>query len=82
MIDKNLTGWLSKTGIIQAATDGVSKTLNNLTQQYNAASDRIDSRMAQYKSQFTQLDVLMNSLNSTSNYLNQQFESSNNSNKS
>ncbi|EMO7187407.1 flagellar filament capping protein FliD [Pluralibacter gergoviae] len=82
VIDKNLTGWLSKTGIIQAATDGVSKTLNNLTQQYNAASDRIDSRMAQYKSQFTQLDVLMNSLNSTSNYLNQQFESSNNSNKS
>lgn len=82
VIDKNLTSWLSKTGIIQAATDGVSKTLNNLTQQYNAASDRIDTLMARYKAQFTQLDVLMNSLNSTSSYLTQQFESSNNSNKS
>ncbi|MFP2239814.1 flagellar filament capping protein FliD [Pseudescherichia vulneris] len=75
----NLTSWLSSTGIIQAATDGVSKTLNNLTTQYNAASDRIDTLMARYKAQFTQLDVLMNSLNSTSSYLTQQFESSSSS---
>ncbi|EMH4162232.1 flagellar filament capping protein FliD [Pluralibacter gergoviae] len=74
VLDKNLTGWLSKTGIVQAATDGVSKTLNNLTQQYNAASDRIDATMARYKAQFTQLDVLVNSLNSTSSYLTQQFD--------
>ncbi len=75
VIGKNLTSWLSTTGIIQAAKDGVSKTLNNLTQQYNAASDRIDTLMARYKAQFTQLDVLMSSLNSTSSYLTQQFES-------
>ncbi|RKQ38286.1 flagellar filament capping protein FliD [Enterobacter sp. R1(2018)] len=75
VIGKNLTSWLSTTGIIQAAKDGVSKTLNNLTQQYNAASDRIDTLVARYKEQFTQLDVLMNSLNSTSSYLTQQFES-------
>ncbi|MGU3416266.1 flagellar filament capping protein FliD [Enterobacteriaceae bacterium C34A] len=78
----NMTGWLSSSGIIQAATDGVSKTLNNLTQQYNAASDRIDTLMTRYKAQFTQLDVLMNSLNSTSSYLTQQFESSSSSSKS
>jgi flagellar hook-associated protein 2 len=75
----NLTSWLSSTGIIQAATDGVSKTLNNLTTQYNAASDRIDTLMARYKAQFTQLDVLMNSLNSTSSYLTQQFDTSSSS---
>jgi flagellar hook-associated protein 2 len=75
----NLTTWLSSTGIIKAATDGVSKTLNNLTVQYNAASDRIDTLMARYKAQFTQLDVLMNSLNSTSSYLTQQFDSSSSS---
>ena len=75
----NLTSWLSTTGIIQAATDGVSKTLNNLTTQYNAASDRIDTMMARYKAQFTQLDVLMNSLNSTSSYLTQQFDTSSSS---
>ncbi|ADO48073.1 flagellar filament capping protein FliD [[Enterobacter] lignolyticus] len=75
-IATNLTSWLSKTGIIQSATDGVSKTLNNLTQQYNDASTRIDNMMASYKAQFTQLDVLMNSLNSTSSYLTQQFTTS------
>jgi flagellar hook-associated protein 2 len=75
----NLTSWLSTTGIIQAATDGVSKTLNNLTQQYNDASTRIDNLMARYKAQFTQLDVMMSSLNSTSSYLTQQFDSSSSS---
>lgn len=75
----NLTSWLSTTGIIQAATDGVSKTLNNLTTQYNAASDRIDTMVARYKAQFTQLDVMMSSLNSTSSYLTQQFETSSSS---
>ncbi|HEY2452030.1 MAG TPA: flagellar filament capping protein FliD [Scandinavium sp.] len=78
----NLTGWLSTTGIIQAATDGVSKTLNNLTKQYNDASARIDDLVARYKTQFTQLDVMMSSLNSTSSYLTQQFDTSSSSSKS
>ncbi|HGH3371256.1 TPA: flagellar filament capping protein FliD [Kluyvera cryocrescens] len=78
-IGSNLTSWLSSTGIIQAAKDGVSKTLNKLTKDYNAASDIIDQKVARYKAQFTQLDVLMSSLNNTSSYLTQQFESTNNS---
>ena len=78
-IGSNLTNWLSTTGIIKAATDGVSKTLNKLTKDYNAASDRIDAQVARYKEQFTQLDVLMTSLNSTSSYLTQQFENNSNS---
>lgn len=56
-------------------------TLNNLTDQYNAASERIDTLMTRYKAQFTQLDVLMNSLNSTSSYLTQQFDTSNSNSK-
>ncbi|UGB01082.1 flagellar filament capping protein FliD [Leclercia sp. G3L] len=79
-IGKSATSWLSSTGIIQAAKDGVSKTLNNLTTQYNAASARIDTMVARYKEQFTQLDVMMNSLNSTSSYLTQQFENTSSKN--
>lgn len=75
----NMTSWLSSTGIIQAAKDGVSKTLNKLTKDYNAASDLIDQKVARYKDQFTQLDVLMTSLNNTSSYLTQQFESTSSS---
>ncbi|ORM57522.1 flagellar filament capping protein FliD [Pantoea rodasii] len=78
----NLTGWLSSTGIVQAATDGVSKTLNQLTDQYNEMSTRIDNMVARYKTQFTALDVLMSSLNQTSSYLTQQFESSSSSSSS
>lgn len=78
-IATNITGWLSSTGILQAATDGVSKTLNNLTTQYNAASTRIDATIARYKTQFTALDVMMSKLNSTSSYLTSQFETSSSS---
>lgn len=78
-LGNSMTSWLSSTGIIQAAKDGVSKTLNKLTKDYNAASDLIDQKVARYKEQFTQLDVLMTSLNSTSSYLTQQFESTSNS---
>ncbi|HFO5858476.1 TPA: hypothetical protein ACHKAD_004629, partial [Escherichia coli] len=39
----------------------------------------IDAQVARYKEQFTQLDVLMTSLNSTSSYLTQQFENNSNS---
>lgn len=78
-VGSNLTSWLSTTGIIQAAKDGVSKTLNKLTKEYNTASDLIDQKVARYKAQFTQLDVLMSSLNNTSSYLTQQFESTSSS---
>lgn len=81
-IATNLTGWLSSTGIIQAATDGVSKTLNSLTDQYNTMSTRIDNLVARYKAQFTQLDILVSSLNTTSDYLTQQFATSSSSSSS
>ncbi|MFU9137910.1 flagellar filament capping protein FliD [Erwinia tasmaniensis] len=81
-IATNITSWLSSTGILQAATDGVSKTLNNLTTQYNAESTRIDNTIARYKTQFTALDVMMSKLNSTSSYLTSQFTTSSSSSSS
>lgn len=80
-ISNKLTGWLSSKGELQAATDGVSKTLNNLTDQYNKVSDRIDATIARLKTQFTALDVLMSKLNTTSSYLTTQFETSTSSTK-
>lgn len=78
----NLTSWLSSTGNIQSAKDGVSKTLNNLTEQYNDMNTRINNMIARYKEQFTQLDVTMSKLNQTSSYLTQQFETSSSSSSS
>ncbi|MFE0587090.1 flagellar filament capping protein FliD [Pantoea vagans] len=78
-IDSKLTDWLATKGIVQAATDGVSKTLNNLTTLYNTTSDRIDADIARYKTQFTQLDLAISKLNATSTYLTQQFDTSSSS---
>ncbi|AXU94835.1 flagellar filament capping protein FliD [Erwinia persicina] len=80
-LDSNLTSWLSTKGVIQAATDGVSKTLNNLTAQYNKISDRIDDTIARLKTQFTALDVMISKLNNTSSYLTQQFATTNSTTK-
>lgn len=80
-IATNLTSWLSSTGIIQAATNGVSKTLNNLTVQYNKVSDTIDATVTRLKAQFTALDVMISKLNNTSSYLTQQFATTNSSTK-
>ena len=78
-VASSLTSWLSSTGIVQSATDGVSKTLNDLTAQYNKVNDRINDTIARLKTQFTQLDVVMSSLNQTSSYLTQQFDTSSSS---
>lgn len=77
----NLTSWLSKSGSLQTATDGVSKTLNKLTQKYNETNERINTRIAQYKTQFTALDVMISKLNSTNEYLTNQFDAMNTSTK-
>ncbi|RWR03899.1 flagellar capping protein [[Pantoea] beijingensis] len=78
-IGRSLASYTSTTGILAAATDGVNSTLKKLTEQFNTANDRINSNIQRYKTQFTQLDVLMTRLNNTSSYLTSQFSTSNDS---
>ncbi|KAE9787490.1 flagellar filament capping protein FliD, partial [Escherichia coli] len=66
-------------GIIDVAQDNINATLKKLTKQYLAVSNSIDDTVARYKAQFTQLDSMMSKLNSTSNYLGQQFTAMSNS---
>ena len=81
-INNSITRYLATDGILTNATNGVSQTLKSLTAQYNKTNDSINDAIARYKEQFTQLDVLMNKLNSTSNYLASQFTTSNSSSSS
>jgi flagellar hook-associated protein 2 len=60
-------------GIISTTTDSITNTLKDLEDQYNATSDRIDTKMETYRQQFTQLDALVSQMNSTSAYLSQQL---------
>lgn len=61
-------------GALKIASDGVTSTIKQLDTQYDAMQLRVDSTVARYKAQFTQLDVMINSMNNTKTYLTQQFE--------
>lgn len=69
-------------GLIANAEDSIDSILSKLTKQYDNVKSSIDTNIARYKKQFTQLDVLISSLNSTSDYLTQQFEAISNSSSS
>ncbi|VTU26906.1 Flagellar cap protein [Variovorax sp. PBS-H4] len=72
-----VTEMTSSDGALTTATNGVNTTLEDLSDQYNAVQARVDSTVERYRAQFTQLDVLVNSLNNTMNYLTQQFDAMN-----
>jgi len=77
-----VTELTSGNGLLQAASDGVNATLDDLSAQYNATQDRVDRTIARYRQQFTRLDVLVSSMNNTMTYLTQQFEAMNATNSS
>lgn len=68
-----LTSILGTDGSLQNATDGINKTLKNLSDQYDRVNAQITTTMAMYKAQFTSLSTLVSQLDSTASYLTQQF---------
>jgi flagellar hook-associated protein 2 len=69
-------------GVISGATDSINNVLAGLTKQATQVQSSIDANIARYKTQFTQLDVLISSLNSTKTFLTQQFSNSSSSSSS
>ncbi|MBB3179120.1 flagellar filament capping protein FliD [Variovorax sp. Sphag1AA] len=76
-----VTNLTSSDGVLTAATNGINATLDDLSNQYNAMQDRVNAAMDRYREQFTQLDVLVASLNNTKTYLTQQFDAMTSSSK-
>ncbi|WP_411877527.1 flagellar filament capping protein FliD [Polaromonas sp. YR568] len=70
-----LDTFISKDGMLNAATTGVKTTLKSLDSQYTATQSRVEATVARYKAQFTQLDLLVSRMQSTASYLTQQFAS-------
>ncbi|MFJ1228891.1 flagellar filament capping protein FliD [Yersinia proxima] len=62
-------------GTLKSATDGINKSLKNLDTQVTATTASIALTIERYKTQFTQLDKMMTSMNSTVSFLTQQFSS-------
>ncbi len=77
------SGFLNtSTGTIANAQTAVNTTLKSLTEQYNKVNTSINDTIARYKTQFTALDVSIQKLNSTADYLTQQFEAMSSSSSS
>ena len=76
-IDALVTDLTGAGGSLKAASDGVTKTIKELDEQYDQVQARVDASVARYRTQFTQLDVLISSMNNTMTYLTQQFEAMN-----
>ena len=76
-----LTNWVGDHGVLTGRTDSISQQLKDLGDQQTALDARMDSLTARYQAQFTALDTLMSKLNSTSSYLQQQFDALTNANK-
>ena len=61
-------------GALKVAQDGITNTLKDLEDDYTRVEDRVNSTIERYKTQFTQLDMLVAQMNRTSSYLTQQFD--------
>ncbi len=68
---------LASDGSLQNATDGINKSLKQLSEKYDQVNNQITATMARYKAQFTSLSTLISSLDSTGSYLTQQFNAMN-----
>ncbi len=62
-------------GALKVATDGITTSLKQLDDQYTDMQSRVEAKVARYRAQFTQLDLLVSRMNSTASYLTQQFDS-------
>lgn len=75
-LDTMLSTSAGNTGVIQNAKDGINKTIKSLEKRYDSMEASIEATMARYKTQFTNLDVMMTKMTNTANYLTQQFTKS------
>ncbi|MBP6622601.1 MAG: flagellar filament capping protein FliD [Alcaligenes sp.] len=74
--------FIKKGGRIDNAQEGAEKVGKKLQDQYETADQRIENKMEAYRKQFVQLDVMINRMQGTSNYLTQQLSMLGNMNNS
>ncbi|MFD2190275.1 flagellar filament capping protein FliD [Pistricoccus aurantiacus] len=76
-IDKALGLILEDDGLLDNATSGLETRIEGLSERYARTEKSIDATISRYRSQFSQLDGMIASMNSTTNYLTQQFDNMN-----
>lgn len=67
------TSFLGTGGLLTTATDGLNKSIKDVTKQRDAFSAKLDDIEKRYRAQFTRLDVTLSKMQSTQAYLTQQL---------
>jgi len=77
-INDTITGFNATNGSLKSAQDGLTQSMKDLGTRYTNEQSRINETIARYRTQFTNLDLMVSQMNSTSTYLTQQFSALNN----
>ena len=74
-LDQLATAVLSNNGVLTSHTDGLTKSSKKIDDDILRLNTRLATMQTNYQAQFTKLDTLMSSMNSTSSFLTQQLAS-------
>jgi flagellar hook-associated protein 2 len=72
-LDTLLDDVLSASGLLAGRTDGINRSIKDLDRQRDRFNQRLTSIETRYRAQFTALDTLLSSMQSTSAFLTQQL---------
>lgn len=73
-IDVSITQLLQSDGPIKNTTQGLQDSMRRLDDRFVRMEESIEKTIDRYRTQFSQLDSMIANMNSTSNYLMQQFD--------
>lgn len=73
-VDTMLEGILAPQGLLSTATGGLETSMESLGGRYEQMERSIGQTIERYRTQFSQLDSMIATMNSTSQYLTQQFD--------
>lgn len=69
-----LDSLLGDNGTVKGAISGAENRVKSLDERYERMEKTIESTISRYRTQFSQLDIMVAQMNSTSSYLTQQFD--------
>ncbi|PKG52217.1 MULTISPECIES: flagellar filament capping protein FliD [Halomonadaceae] len=73
-LEASIGQMLGDSGVLKGAITGAENQVKSLDTRYERMEKSIESTISRYRSQFSQLDVMIAQMNSTSSYLTQQFD--------
>ena len=80
LLDKWASSILTTDGALANRTDGINSSIKDLGNRRTTLETRLIGIEKRYRDQFTRLDVMLSSMNQTSNYLTQQLAQISNNN--